>query len=179
MATDHEPSSSPRTYVVLCVDDHVAALVTRKAFLETFGYTVQTVTNGPAALSLVQRVPPDVVLLDYHMPGMDGLEVLQRLRAILPELPVIVLTGYVKEMPPEMLELAFTCLPKGAAPNRLLEALREALGSLPLKPVLPRQATVEKVRDHLEQSIRHASYTREKSREVKEKLIQERKRRQG
>lgn len=81
MSAKENSVSAPRTYVVLCVDDHVAGLVTRKAFLEAFGYTVQTVTNGPAALALVRQIPPDVVLLDYRMPGMDGLQVAEQMKS--------------------------------------------------------------------------------------------------
>jgi len=86
----------PADYTILVVDDLEAnrALLARR--LEKFGYGVDSVDSGPAALAYIEDRPPDIVLLDYMMPQMNGVEVLQRLRSGNPEtanLPVIIVTA--------------------------------------------------------------------------------------
>ena len=71
-------------------DDNVAEVVGR--YLEREGYAVETVRNGRIALERALADPPDLVVLDLMLPGMDGLEVCRRLRALAP-VPVIMLTA--------------------------------------------------------------------------------------
>jgi DNA-binding response OmpR family regulator len=71
-------------------DDNVAEVVTR--YLQREGYEVETVGNGRIALERALADPPDLVVLDLMLPGMDGLEVCRRLRALAP-VPVIMLTA--------------------------------------------------------------------------------------
>jgi two-component system response regulator AtoC len=54
---------------------------------------VDVALTGRDALTLIERTPPDVVLLDIRMPDMDGVEVLRRIRAAHPALPVIMITA--------------------------------------------------------------------------------------
>jgi two-component system response regulator ResD len=77
---------------VLVVDDDptVAEVVTR--YLERDGHAVQTVGDGQAALDSALASPPDLVVLDLMLPGVDGLEVCRQLRALAP-VPVIMLTA--------------------------------------------------------------------------------------
>ena len=65
---------------ILIVDDEASVrdLVTR--YLTHEGFTVHAADNGEAALSIARQVRPDLVVLDVMLPGMDGLEVLRRLR---------------------------------------------------------------------------------------------------
>ncbi len=58
------------------------------------GYRVTAASNGPAGLAEFARDPPDVVIVDFAMPGMNGVEVVSRLRAAAPDLPVVMVTGY-------------------------------------------------------------------------------------
>lgn len=86
--------ADPRT-VVLVVDDSPDTLAMLTAALEQSGALVLVATDGQRALASVERVVPDVVLLDAVMPGMDGFETCRRLKR-LPELahtPVIFMTG--------------------------------------------------------------------------------------
>jgi CheY-like chemotaxis protein len=80
---------------VLVVDDMEAnrAVVARR--LEKLGYMVTCVDTGPAALAMLKQWQPDVLLLDYMMPQMNGIEVLRELRshAATRELPVIMVTA--------------------------------------------------------------------------------------
>ena len=80
---------------VLAVDDDPVILEMLTAFLTPQGYQVLTAQNAGDAFMLVDVSPPDVVLLDIEMPGVDGVTTLRRLRAVHPELPIIMLTGSV------------------------------------------------------------------------------------
>jgi DNA-binding response OmpR family regulator len=77
---------------VLIVDDERAILTVLGIRLKVSGYDVVTASNGEEALDLVKSMRPDIVLLDVIMPGMDGFEVLEKLRAV-SELPVIVFSA--------------------------------------------------------------------------------------
>ncbi|HEX6296462.1 MAG TPA: chemotaxis protein CheB [Burkholderiales bacterium] len=83
-------------YRVLVVDDNVDAAKTTQAFLQAQGHEVRCAFDGLSALGLAQEFKPQLVLLDIAMPGMDGYEVLRRLReqAGAAQPVVAVLTGY-------------------------------------------------------------------------------------
>ena len=80
--------------LLLVEDDPDIQLVARAA-LKRAGFTVTTASNGPAALEQVRAARPEVILLDWMMPGMDGTEVCRRLKAdpATAEIPVIFLTA--------------------------------------------------------------------------------------
>ncbi len=80
---------------ILVVDDIEANRDTLRELLEAERYHVAEAADGPTALRLAAENPPDLVLLDVMMPGMDGLEVCRRLRAErgLAEVPVIIVTA--------------------------------------------------------------------------------------
>jgi DNA-binding NtrC family response regulator len=82
------------TVHVLLVDDEAEFVSTLAERLELRGYQVRTAGSGEAALEALQQALPQVVVLDVRMPGMDGLEALDTIRARYPDLPVIMLTGY-------------------------------------------------------------------------------------
>jgi two-component system, OmpR family, alkaline phosphatase synthesis response regulator PhoP len=65
---------------ILLVDDEPAIVEAVRAYLEAEGYTVQTASDGPGALTLARSFHPDIIVLDLMLPGLDGLEVLRRLR---------------------------------------------------------------------------------------------------
>jgi two-component system KDP operon response regulator KdpE len=73
---------------VLVVDDHPKVLRFIEIDLKLRGFEVITTTSGEEALGLVKSAKPDIMLLDVIMPGMDGFEVLKKLRAFT-QLPVI------------------------------------------------------------------------------------------
>ena len=78
---------------VLCIDDDPQSLKVRKILLETRGYLVSTVTSGPEGLRAVRSRSFDAVVLDYHMPGMDGGEVAREMKKWDPAIPVIILSA--------------------------------------------------------------------------------------
>ena len=80
---------------ILAVDDDADVLTSVVEVLEEAGYTVKGASSGQAALELIARQLPDLVVLDIVMPEMDGLEVCRRIRAdpFTSKLPVIFLTA--------------------------------------------------------------------------------------
>lgn len=92
----HNFLKMPISHTVLVVDDDELTRQLLKGLLETEeGYRVLFAVNGTQALELAARTPPDVVLLDIVMPGIDGFEVCRQLRAnpVLRHVPILVLTG--------------------------------------------------------------------------------------
>ena len=79
---------------VLVVDDEAATRVGLDKLLTQDGYRVRTAEDGIEALEVARDEPPDVVLTDLRMPGMDGVELVGKLRAQDPDLPVIVVTAF-------------------------------------------------------------------------------------
>ncbi len=131
MGSKRQSVSSPRTYAVLCVDDHAPGLKIRKIFLESFGYTVEVAESGPAALELASKRHLDAAILDYRMPGMNGLELARALRQRFPVLPLIMLSGCGTELPRELHGLVSGYVAKGSHPEALLRTLAEVLGGVP------------------------------------------------
>jgi CheY-like chemotaxis protein len=86
-------SESPSAPSVLVVDDEPAIRTTLRLILELEGYAVRLASSGAQALEQVEATPPRVVLLDVQMTGMDGWQTLPRLKALAPELPVIMVSG--------------------------------------------------------------------------------------
>ena len=78
---------------VLVVDDEPAIC---KLVQEHFRgkYAVETVPNGAQALGVVTRSRPDLILLDIHLPGLDGVNLLKAFKELAAEVPVVVITGY-------------------------------------------------------------------------------------
>ena len=79
---------------VLIVDDEVELLASLKPVLERRKMTILTAQSGEEALSKLRESTVDVVVLDIKMPGMDGLEVLQRIKRDFPAVEVLLLTGH-------------------------------------------------------------------------------------
>ncbi len=86
------PPSVRRAIEVLVVDDSAIARDLVSDILTAAGLSVQTACDGASALAAVEARRPDVVVTDVEMPGIDGYELLKRLRSQLPALPVILLT---------------------------------------------------------------------------------------
>ncbi len=78
---------------LLIVDDEPQIRSALVRGLGLLGYVVEEAGSGHEALTLLKRVPCDVMVLDILMPGMDGVEVMQRARQMYPDLAIVVLTG--------------------------------------------------------------------------------------
>lgn len=78
---------------ILVVDDDPEVRMATRDFLSSKGYEVVVAEGGREALRLLDASPPDVVLLDVAMPDMDGMEILKRIVATHPTMPVIMVTA--------------------------------------------------------------------------------------
>ncbi|MBW4664215.1 MAG: hybrid sensor histidine kinase/response regulator [Chroococcus sp. CMT-3BRIN-NPC107] len=83
---------------ILVVDDSPDNVFLVQTILEEEGYSITTADNGVSALAQIEQSPPDLVLLDVMMPGMDGFEVTKRLRenTKLPFIPILLITAHDK-----------------------------------------------------------------------------------
>ena len=79
---------------ILLVDDEQNILKTLSSVLKDEGYDVGVCENGMEALRKVKQFPPSLVLLDIWMPEWDGLETLEHLRSVVPDLVVIMMSGH-------------------------------------------------------------------------------------
>jgi anti-anti-sigma factor len=79
---------------ILVIDDEKPTLTMFRFMLSAHGYTVLTAENGREGLEVFERERPPLVLTDIKMPGMDGIEVLKRIKEIDPRTEVIVITGH-------------------------------------------------------------------------------------
>ena len=78
---------------ILVVDDDNSITTVLKRGLGYEGYVVDTASDGEGGLEIARQFPPDLVILDIMMPGMDGLEVCRRLRLVDEKLPILMLTA--------------------------------------------------------------------------------------
>ncbi|MCC6858333.1 MAG: sigma-54-dependent Fis family transcriptional regulator [Bryobacterales bacterium] len=83
--------NSPR---ILVVDDDENLRWVLQTQLEDMGYAVTTAAGGQEALAAIERDPPALVLTDLKMPGLSGLELLEKVRSDCPELPVVLITAF-------------------------------------------------------------------------------------
>jgi CheY-like chemotaxis protein len=93
-----------RILVVDDIEDNVSLL---EAILTEEGYEVHTAKSGKSALAQIEASPPDLVLLDAMMPGMDGYEITRRIRQNkkLPFIPILLISAYVEADIPKGLDL--------------------------------------------------------------------------
>jgi len=89
-----EPDAEGPNQRILVVDDDEAVRRFIVECLRSLGYSVDEASDGEAGLRLLQGAPPDLIIVDYAMPGMTGVDVVLRARAVVPDVPVILATGY-------------------------------------------------------------------------------------
>lgn len=118
-----------KTYNILWADDEIDLLKPHILFLESKGYYVKPVLSGADAIDAVQQESFDLIFLDEHMPGLTGLDTLQRLKEIKPFVPIVMVTKSEEE---ELMNQAIggkiaDYLIKPVNPNQLLLSLKKNL----------------------------------------------------
>ncbi len=118
-------------YSILWADDEIDLLKPHIMFLRTKGYEPVTVNNGRDALELVESRHFDLVILDENMPGLTGLETLQRIKEIAPQTPVIMITKSEEEniMDQAVGNNIADYLIKPVNPNQILLSIKKNLHS--------------------------------------------------
>ncbi|UCF88071.1 MAG: sigma-54-dependent Fis family transcriptional regulator [bacterium] len=114
---------------ILIVDDEKAIRDGLHKILEAEGYQAELSHNGYSAVEKLQDTEFELVITDLKMPGMDGMEVLNAISILQPNVPVIFITGYsTVEKAVEVMKIgAFDYLPKPFTPRHLLEKVGKAL----------------------------------------------------
>jgi len=132
---------------ILIVDDEESIGDALQQVFEYEGHRVRVARNGPDALETVEKSPPDVTFLDVKMPGMDGLEVLERIRANDSQALVIMISGHgtIDTAVEATRKGAYDFLEKPLDTDRLLVTLRNAL------EVKGLSASVEALRSQVEE----------------------------
>src|SRR2546426_663170 len=120
---------------ILVIDDEAAIRDSPRMTLEYEGYEFVGAATGQEGLALAEREGPDLVLLDVKMPGMDGLEVLDRLRNMNESLPIVVISGHgtISTAVDATKKGAFDFIEKPFASERVLVSLRNALDQRQLR----------------------------------------------
>ncbi len=112
---------------VLIVDDDALVITGTSAMIEDLGHTSIEAQSGMEALTkLTSGIEVDVVITDHAMPGMNGLQLTEAIRARYPELPVILATGYA-ELPAEHVELGISKLTKPCTQRDIALAIHAAI----------------------------------------------------
>jgi two-component system nitrogen regulation response regulator NtrX len=114
---------------ILVVDDEAEIRRSVRMILEYEGYDVLEASSGPEGVALAEREAPDLIFLDIKMPGMDGLEALQRIRAGSDSVPVVIISGHgtVSTAVEATKAGAFDFIEKPLASERVLLTIRNAL----------------------------------------------------
>ncbi|MDP1853424.1 MAG: response regulator [Candidatus Omnitrophota bacterium] len=147
--------------LIMVVDDEQIARDGIARILSREGYEVKLAASGDEALSLLEKIKPDAILLDFKMPGLDGVEVCKRIRANenTETIPIIMVTGFPEEKEIAVLAGADDFLDKPMDPVDLSMRLRCVL-------------KIGKIVDELERTKAYLEELRkvEKEKERKEKI---------
>ena len=119
----------PSARRILVVDDEQSLLLTLAANLELEGFEVVAASSAQEALRLLEEGPFDLLLSDIRMPGMNGVELFERVRQLRPETPVLLMTAFAFEglVQRAMEEGVFAVLSKPFKVDDLIRALSVAL----------------------------------------------------
>lgn len=114
---------------ILIVDDEERIRQSLSGVLGDEGYQISEAKEGNQALKQIENDPPDLVLLDIWMPGMDGIEVLERIKSLNPSLPVIMISGHANiELAVKATKLgAFDFIEKPLSLDKVLLTVNNAL----------------------------------------------------
>ena len=127
-----QPGSSRRP-IVLIVDDEAVIADTRAMILELSGISAMVAYDGKSALEIAHTAPPDLLLTDIAMPGMNGVDLATAIRQSFPNCAILLFSGQASSA--DLLNAAreagqeFTILTKPLHPTELLARISDALNS--------------------------------------------------
>ena len=125
---------------LLWVDDEIEMLRAQIYFLEKKGYEIVKASNGTDAIDICSQTSFDLILLDENMPGLSGLETLQRIKEIQPEVPIVMVTKSEEE-------------------DIMNQAIGSKIADYLIKPVNPNQILLSLKKKHPQEGNRHRSHT--------------------
>ena len=120
--------------VILVVDDEQSICLLLRDVLVRFGHSVTSCQDGASAITLAQNQSFELVFLDIRMPGMGGLEALQKLRELQPQATFVMITGFAKDdIIDEALQTgAAACLCKPFSLSQVTKLLEEVTTGAPI-----------------------------------------------
>ena len=124
---------------ILVVDDDAIVVKSCKRILEAEGFEVITVPSAEDALETVKKYDFDLLLIDVKMPKRDGMYLMREVKKDLPEIPIIVMSGYpTPETVADVLELGATqFIPKPFRPDELIKSVRQVIQKVSSKKSFP------------------------------------------
>lgn len=124
---------------ILVVDDDAIVIKSCRRILESEGFEVLTVSGTEEALEAVKKFDFDLLLIDVKMPKYDGLYLMKEIKKELPEIPIIVMSGYpTKETVHEVMKLgANQFIPKPFRPDELMKVVRQVIQKVSSKTSFP------------------------------------------
>jgi CheY-like chemotaxis protein len=143
-------SSSPIHGRILLVDDNVNGSTARKTVLEELGHKIQVASSGADALEQFSQHKYDLVVTDYKMPRMDGLELIAGLRKVQPDILIVLVSGFVDTLGlNEASTGADAVIQKSANEvTHLVRAVNRLLRRKPLKKPNAADARLSKAKRH-------------------------------
>ena len=120
-------SNYPGRKTILCIDDDDSMLGYQRALLERRGFEVLTADSARQGLQIALASAVAAVIVDYHMPEMDGHEVATELKRLRPQLPIVMVSSDDK-VPEHALSVVDAFVPKDEAPSRLLPVITRICG---------------------------------------------------
>ncbi|MCA1794852.1 MAG: response regulator [Desulfotignum sp.] len=134
---------------VLLVDDEKEFLEIMSERMEARGMTVKTADSADQALAMLEKESFDAIVMDFKMPGMDGIQALKNIKSQKPELQIILLTGYATvEKTVEAMKIGATdLLEKPADLESLAATIKQAKAD---KMLVVEKKTEEKIKDILQ-----------------------------
>ncbi|MEW6749648.1 MAG: sigma-54 dependent transcriptional regulator [Candidatus Latescibacterota bacterium] len=120
---------------ILVVDDETDLAVSCQRLLASKGYETSIAGNGEEALQRIQEREPHLVITDLRMPGMDGMELLEQVKGLFPEIQVIMMTAYstIEDAVRAMRLGGFDFVPKPFTPDHLAIVVEKALADRSLR----------------------------------------------
>lgn len=133
---------------VLLVDDEKEFLDIMSERMQARGMTVKTADSADQAMAILEKESFDAIVMDFKMPGMDGIQALKKIKAKKPELQIILLTGYATvEKTVEAMKIGATdLLEKPADLEKLAAKIKLAKAE---KMLLVKKQTEDKIKDIL------------------------------
>lgn len=153
---------------ILIVDDEESLRTLLKMSLELDGHSILLAADGPAALDIYDQELPDVVILDVRLPGMDGIQVLGRIKAKYPDAEVIIASGHGD------LDMAVKAI-RNEASNFISKPVSDELLSVALTRCIERIALKKKLKaytNNLETLVREANVELERAYQFRENIIE-------
>ncbi len=122
-------TATPSPDQILIVDDEANIRLTLQALLSRAGYTVTVAASGEEAIDLMQQHTYHLLLVDLKMPGMDGMQVAEASRDILPDATILVLTGHgsMETAIDALRQGVFDYLLKTTDPNQVVERVKAGM----------------------------------------------------